>query len=97
MKYNFSAGIENIVTGNKTCVGTCMILTGKQNFNGKQRKQGGESAENYNLAWKHSFLAGHPFTLVGQRSAGSLLGVSGGFLVVLVIYNILVQMLTTRF
>ena len=41
---------------------------------GKLRKQGGENALNSNLAGKHIFLAGHPFTWQGSVSAGSLLG-----------------------
>ena len=40
----------------------------------KQRKQGGESAENSNLAGKRIFLAGHPFTLAGQRFSGVVTG-----------------------
>ena len=44
------------------------IFDGEGKFStGKQQKQGGESGLNSNLAGKHIFLAGHPFTLAGQR------------------------------
>ena len=39
---------------------------------GKQQKQGGENA--LNLARKHIFLAGHPFTLAGQDFSGVVTG-----------------------
>ena len=41
---------------------------------GKQRKQGGERAEESNLARKRIFLAGHPFALAGQRFSGVVTG-----------------------
>ena len=54
------------------CDGT---LTRKQkNSTGKQQNQGGESALNSNLVAKEIFLAGHPFTLVGQRFSGLVTG-----------------------
>ena len=41
---------------------------------GKQQKHDGESALNSNLAGKHIFLAGLPFTLAGQRFSGVVTG-----------------------
>ena len=53
----------------------CIIFDGETKIStGKQQKQGGESASNSNLAGKHIFLAGHPFTLAGQRFCGVVLG-----------------------
>ena len=41
---------------------------------GKLQKLGGESALNSNLVGKHILLAGHPFTLEGQRFSGVITG-----------------------
>ena len=46
---------------------------------GKQQKQGGESALNSNLAGKHIFLVGLPFTLAGQCFSGIVTGGGGCF------------------
>ena len=52
-----------------------MIFDGEAKIStGKQQKQGGESALNSNLAGKHIFLAGHPFTSAGQRFSGVVTG-----------------------
>ena len=52
-----------------------MIFDGETKIlTGKQQKQGGESASNSNLAGKHIFLAGHPFTLAGQCFSGVVTG-----------------------
>ena len=52
-----------------------MIFDGETKIlTGKQQKQGGESAINSNMAGKHIFLAGHPFTLAGQSFSGVVTG-----------------------
>ena len=52
-----------------------MIFDGETKFStGRQQKQGGESALNSNLAGKHTFLAGHTFTLAGHRFSGVVTG-----------------------
>ena len=78
--HTFSAGIENIETGKYNFSpiignGTCIIFDGERKITtGKQQKQGRESALNSNLAGKHIFLAGRPFTLAGQRFSGVVTG-----------------------
>ena len=57
------------------CDGTCIIFDGETKIlTGKQSKQGGGNALNSNLAGKHTFLAGHTFTLAGQRFSGVVTG-----------------------
>ena len=72
----FSAGIKNIMTFSAFMAdGTCIIFDGETKITmGKQQKQGRESALNTNLAGKHIFLAGRPFTLAGQRFSGVVIG-----------------------
>ena len=61
------------------CDGTCIIFDWETKIpTGMQQKQGGESALSSNLAGKHIFLAGHPFTLAGWRFSGVATG--GGVL-----------------
>ena len=78
MKYIFSGDLKYRDGETKLlaiiCDGTCIVFDGEMKFStGKQRKQGGESAENSNVAGKRLFLADHLLPWRGSASAGSLL------------------------